>query len=64
VENIKFFNKQFHITPEKDQMTKACYWRGIAKIYMLQKESGCLDLRKAFERGYPDADLAIQKYCQ
>ena len=39
------------------------YNRGLAKISNKQKESGCLDLSKAGELGYPDAYEAIQDLC-
>lgn len=42
----------------------AYYWRGLAKIQIGQKESGCLDLSKAGELGFKEAYEAIKKYCQ
>lgn len=47
----------------KDQKSKAFYWRGMIKISLGQKESGCLDLRKAGKSGFPDAEKAIELYC-
>lgn len=49
---------------EKEQKTQAYYWRGIAKIEMQLTENGCIDLRKAVERGYSEAEIAVQKSCQ
>lgn len=42
----------------------AFYWRGLAKIQLGQKDSGCLDLSKAGELGYSDAYEDIKKYCK
>jgi tetratricopeptide (TPR) repeat protein len=42
----------------------AYYIRGLAKLKIGQKESGCLDLSKAGELGEADAYEAISKYCQ
>jgi tetratricopeptide (TPR) repeat protein len=49
---------------EKYQKSKAFYWRGLAEIDLGQKDSGCLDLSKAANLGYSEANEAIQKYCQ
>jgi len=38
--------------------------RGIAKIALGQKESGCLDLSKAGEMGYMKVYDLIKQYCQ
>jgi len=38
--------------------------RGLAKMKLDQKDSGCLDLKKARELGYEDAYEAIKKYCK
>jgi serine/threonine-protein kinase len=47
----------------KEQKTKALYWRGTTRIITGQKESGCLDLKKAEKSGFPDAEKAIELYC-
>jgi hypothetical protein len=39
------------------------YVRGLSKIILGQKDSGCLDLSKAGELGYDRAYEAIEKYC-
>ena len=41
----------------------AYYWRGIYKIKLGQKDSGCLDLSKAGELGNPAAYKAISELC-
>jgi tetratricopeptide (TPR) repeat protein len=48
----------------KYQKSEAFYWRGLVKIDMGQKESGCLDLREAGKLGYVKAFEAIMGYCQ
>ena len=42
----------------------AYYRRGLAKLYIKEKDSGCLDLSKAGELGDSRAYEEIQKYCQ
>jgi len=42
---------------------EAYYGRGVAKIGLGQKDSGCLDLSKAGELGYSVAYKAIKRYC-
>lgn len=42
----------------------AYYIRGISKILLRKKDSGCLDLSKAGELGYEEAYDAIKEYCQ
>jgi tetratricopeptide (TPR) repeat protein len=39
------------------------FYRGIAKLKLKQKDSGCLDLSKAGELGNSDAYELIKKYC-
>jgi tetratricopeptide (TPR) repeat protein len=41
----------------------AYYNRGLVEVFLGQKESGCLDLRKAAELGEKDANKMIEKYC-
>jgi tetratricopeptide (TPR) repeat protein len=50
-------------TSGKTQKNNAYYWRGLSKIELGQKESGCLDLKKASKAGYIKADRAIGSYC-
>ena len=47
----------------KTQKNNAYYWRGLSKIESGQKESGCLDLKKASKAGYIKAEKAIEGYC-
>ena len=54
------YNKAIEINPE---FVEAYYSRGLAKIGLGQKESGCLDLSKAGELGYSKAYESIKKYC-
>jgi tetratricopeptide (TPR) repeat protein len=49
---------------EKYQKIAAYYFRGLAKIELAHKDSGCADLRKAAESRYPGAYEAVQEYCQ
>jgi len=49
---------------EKYQKSKALYWRGLSKINLGQKDNGCLDLGKAADMGYSEANEAIQKHCK
>ncbi len=42
---------------------RAYYGGGVSKIYINQKDSGCLDLSKAGEMGYTDAYDTIKEYC-
>jgi tetratricopeptide (TPR) repeat protein len=44
-------------------MVPPLYWRGISKILLQQKISGCQDLQMAREKGLPAADPAIKKFC-
>jgi len=48
---------------EREQKTQAYYWRGVAKIEMQLTENGCIDLRKAVERGYSEAEIEVHKNC-
>jgi len=42
---------------------EAYYNRGLAQIYLKDKEKGCIDLSKAGELGVQDAYRVIKKYC-
>jgi len=57
---IEDFNEVLKINPYS---VNAFYGRGIAKIFLGQKDSGCLDLSKAGELGNEPAYEAIKKYC-
>ncbi len=58
---IKDYDKAIEINP-KD--AEAYYNRGLAKIGLGQKYSGCLDLSRAGKLGYSKAYEAIKKYCK
>lgn len=55
------FTKAIEIEPNSGLFH---FYRGISRIELGQKGSGCLDLSKAGELGYKAAYEAIQKYCQ
>ena len=58
---IQDFNKAIELDPND---AEAYGGRGLAKILLGQKDSGCLDLSKAGELGYMDAYDVIKKHCQ
>ena len=57
--SIKDLNKAIELKPDHFE---AYYMRGLTKI-CLDLNDGCLDLRKAVELGYIEANYAIEKYC-
>ncbi len=57
---IKKFDKAIEIN---HKYAEAYYNRGLAKIKLGQKYSGCLDLSRAGKLGYSKADEAIKQYC-
>jgi len=58
---IEDYDKAIELNP-KD--AEAYYNRGLAKIGMGQKDSGCLDLSKARELGHSGAYQRIKEYCK
>jgi len=71
-EAIRFFNKAIEYRKksgffDNSDPTKiillAFYNRGLAKIYMGNKEEGCLDLSKVGEMGYEEAYKTMQEFC-
>jgi tetratricopeptide (TPR) repeat protein len=48
---------------DREQKSKAFYWRGMLKIILGLKESGCQDLKKAARSGSEEAGMAIYTYC-
>ncbi len=48
----------------KEQRSKAFYWRGLIEIDLGQKDNGCLDLQKAGKLGFARAFELIEVYCQ
>jgi tetratricopeptide (TPR) repeat protein len=62
---IADFNKVIRFwSGEKDQRSKAFFWRGLVKFDIGQKDSGCLDLSKAGKLGYAKAYEIMGIYCQ
>ena len=51
------------LSADREQKSKAQYWRGMIKISLGQIESGCQDLKKAVKSGYEDAGKAVYIYC-
>jgi tetratricopeptide (TPR) repeat protein len=51
------------LSADREQKSKALYWRGMIKISLGQKESGCQDLKKAGKSGYAEAGNPIYIYC-
>ncbi len=58
---IQDFNKAIELDPND---AEAYGGRGLAKILLGQKDSGCLDLSKASKLGYMGAYDVIKKHCQ
>lgn len=59
------YNKALELTPKNDDesMAVAYYFRGLSKIAINQKDSGCLDLSKAGELGFSYAYESIKEHC-
>jgi len=57
---IEDYNKAIEINPK---LAEAYYNRGLAKLFLSKKDSGCLDLSKAGELGYSEAYEAIKEFC-
>ena len=51
------------LSSDREQKSKAQYWRGMIKISLGQIESGCQDLKKAVKSGNEDAGKAVYIYC-
>jgi tetratricopeptide (TPR) repeat protein len=62
---INDFNKVINSWySDKDQKSKAYYWRALAKIDLGQKESGCQDLSKSGKLGYKIAyEIMEMMFC-
>lgn len=58
---IADYSKAIELNPKN---AKAYYSRGLAKLLMGQKDSGCIDLSKAGELGYDKAYDAIKEDCR
>ncbi len=57
---IQDYNKAIELNPD---LAEAYYNRGVAKIFLGQKDDGCLDLSKAGELGHAEAYEAIKENC-
>ena len=57
---IADYTKAIEIDPNK---SSAYYGRGLSKLVLGQKDSGCLDLSKAGELGYGQAYEVIKEHC-
>jgi len=57
---IEDYNKAIEINPKS---ADAYYGRGLAKLGLGQKDSGCLDLSKARELGVDEAYKIIKEHC-
>ena len=55
------YSKAIEIDPK---YAEAYLARGLAKIKLENKEDGCLDIKKASELGYTEADGFLKLYCQ
>jgi len=58
---LQDFNKAIELKPD---LAEAYGARGLSKIKLGQKDSGCLDLSKAGELGAIQAYDTIEQYCQ
>lgn len=61
VRAISDFNRAIDLNPNDSEAYKS---RGVSKLYLQQKESGCLDLAKAERMGFPGAYELIEQFCQ
>ena len=57
---IQDFNMAIDLNPFDSEAYKS---RGISKLYLNQKESGCLDLAKAERMGFPGTTELIEEFC-
>ena len=60
VRAIQDFNRAIDLSPTNSEAYKS---RGISKLYLTQKESGCLDLAKAEQMGFPGTTELIEEFC-
>lgn len=57
---IADYDKVLQISPK---FSEAFYYRGVSKLFLGLKDSGCLDLSKAGELGYEHAYDSIKEFC-
>jgi tetratricopeptide (TPR) repeat protein len=59
------FNKVVRFSyGDRNQRKEAFFWRGITKIDLGQRTSGCFDLKKSREMGYDKAFYVYDLYCK
>ncbi len=57
---IQDFNMAIDLKPTDSEAYKS---RGVSKLYLQQKESGCLDLAKSEQMGFPGTTELIEEFC-
>jgi tetratricopeptide (TPR) repeat protein len=57
---IQDFNMAIDLKPFDSEAYKS---RGVSKLYLQQKEAGCLDLAKAEQMGFPGTTELIEEFC-
>ena len=63
--SISDMNKAIELSIQGNYIPANSYfYRGLAKIQLSQRTDGCVDLSKASELGYHNADESIAKYCK
>ena len=60
---IPDFTRAIELSPNASEARYSYYFRGYAKIMLKQRDSGCLDLKKAAELGDEQAYKKIKEYC-
>jgi tetratricopeptide (TPR) repeat protein len=60
LEAISWYNKAIEANPKRGE---TWYRRGIVELLTGKKENACLDLNKAKELGFKQADEALKNYC-
>lgn len=57
---IQDFNRAIELKPTDSEAYKS---RGVSKLYLEQRQSGCLDLTKAQQMGSLEAAGLVQEFC-
>lgn len=60
LEAISWYNKAIEANPKRGE---TWYRRGIVELLIGKRENGCIDLGKAKELGFKQADEALKNYC-
>ena len=58
--SLEYFNQALLISPDRKDIVLN---RAVIKIKSGDKEGGCKDLNELHEKKYPDAKIAIQRFC-